>query len=53
MLEDRPGSGVDLVKRMQLERALENAWLIFDHVKLVQEWTTMACYVYNAFIARS
>jgi hypothetical protein len=48
MLVDGPGSGVDLIKRMQLGGDLENAWLIFDHVKRVKEWTTMACHVYNA-----
>jgi hypothetical protein len=47
MLEDRPGSGVDLVKRMQPGRDLENAWLMFDHIKRVKEWTTMACHVYE------
>jgi hypothetical protein len=48
MLVDGFGSGVDLVKRMQPRGDLENAWLIFDHIKRVQEWTTMACHVYNA-----
>jgi hypothetical protein len=36
MLVDRPGSGLDLVKHMQLGGDLENAWLMFDHVKHVQ-----------------
>jgi hypothetical protein len=35
MLVDGPGSGVDLVKYMQPEEELENAWLMFDHVKHV------------------
>jgi hypothetical protein len=48
MLEDGPGSGVDLVKRMQPRGDLENAWLMFDYVKRVQEWTTMVCRVYDA-----
>jgi hypothetical protein len=48
MLEDKPGSGVDLVKRMDPGGDLENAWLMFDHVKRVKEWTTMACHVYDA-----
>jgi hypothetical protein len=48
MLEDGPGSGVDLVKRMQPGGDLENAWLMFDHVKRVQEWTTMVYHVYDA-----
>ena len=48
MLEDGPKSGVDLVKRMQPRGDLENAWLMFDHVKCVKEWTTMVCHVYDA-----
>jgi hypothetical protein len=48
MLVDGPRSGVDLVKHMQVGGDLENEWLMFDHIKRVQEWTTMACHVYNA-----
>jgi hypothetical protein len=48
MLVDQPGSGVDLVKHIQPRGDLENAWLMFDHVKRVQAWNTMACQVYNA-----
>jgi hypothetical protein len=48
MLEDKRGSGVDLVKRMQPGGDLKNAWLMFDHVKRVKKWTTMACHVYDA-----
>jgi hypothetical protein len=47
MLEDRLRSGVDLVKRMQPGRDLENAWLMFDHVKHIQARTTMECHVYD------
>jgi hypothetical protein len=47
MLTEGPGSGVDLVRRMQLGGDLQNAWLMFDHVKRVKEWTTMACHVYD------
>ena len=46
MLEDGPRSGVDLVKCMQPGGDLENAWLIFEHIKRVKEWTTMACHMY-------
>jgi hypothetical protein len=38
MLVDGSGSGMDVVKRMQPGGDLENAWLMFDHVKHVQEW---------------
>jgi hypothetical protein len=48
MLEDRPRNGMDLVKRMQPRRDLENAWLMFDHVKRIKEWTTMAYHMYGA-----
>jgi hypothetical protein len=48
MLVDGLGSGLDLVKRIQLGRSLKNAWLMFDHVKRVQEWTTMVYHVYDA-----
>jgi hypothetical protein len=26
---------------------LQNCWLMFDHVKRAQEWTTMAYHVYD------
>jgi hypothetical protein len=48
MLEDGPGSGVDLVKHMQPGGDLKNTWFMFDHVKRVKEWTTMVCHVYDA-----
>ena len=44
----RLGSGVDLVQRMQPDGDLCNAWLMFDHVKRVKGWTTMACHMYDA-----
>ena len=47
-----PGSGVDLVRRMQPDEDLEHAWIMFDHVKRVTNWTTMACYVYDATYQR-
>ena len=48
MLEVGSGSGIDLVKRMQPGEDLENAWMMFDHVKRVRQWTTMACHVYDS-----
>jgi hypothetical protein len=42
-----PGSGVHLVNRMQPGGDLEHAWIMFDHVKRVKHWTTMACHVYD------
>jgi len=47
MTVEGDGCGVDLVKRMQLGGDLENSWMMFDHVKHVQGWTTMACHVYD------
>ena len=41
-------SGVDLVMWMQLGRDLELAWFMFDHVKRITNWTTMACHVYDS-----
>jgi hypothetical protein len=32
---------------MQLGDDLQNAWMMFGHVKHVQGWTTMACHVYD------
>ena len=46
------GSRVDLVRRMQPGGDLEHAWIMFDHVKRVTNWTTMACHVYDATYQR-
>jgi hypothetical protein len=43
-----PGSGVDLVKRMQPGGDLQDAWMMFNHVKRIKKWTTMACHVYDS-----
>jgi hypothetical protein len=49
MLEDGLESGEDLVKCMQPREDLKNTWLMFDHVKRVQSWTTREVYhAYNA-----
>jgi hypothetical protein len=40
-------SKVNLVRCMQFGGDLLNCWLMFEHVKRVQEWTTMACHVYD------
>jgi hypothetical protein len=38
------GSGVDIVRRMFTEGSdLQNSWIVFDHVKRVEGWTTLAC----------
>lgn len=52
MSEVGPGSGVDLVTRMQPGGDLQNAWIMFDHVKRVKDWTSMACHVYDATYCR-
>ena len=52
MFEVGLGNGVDLVKQMQAGGDLENAWLMFDHVRRVQSWPTMACHVYDATFCR-
>ena len=40
-------SGVDSVRRMQPGGDLELAWIMFDHVKRVVEWTSLGAHVYN------
>ena len=52
MSEVGPGSGVDLVRRMQPGGDLENAWMMSDHVKRVKGWTTMAAHVYDMVYQR-
>jgi hypothetical protein len=32
---------------MQLGDDLENEWIMFDHFKHVEGWTTMACHIYK------
>ena len=46
------GSDVDLVKQMQLGGDLQDTWMMFDHVKCVKKWKTMACHVYNSTYCR-
>ena len=48
MSVDLPGSGVDLVKRMQVGGDMENSWIMFDHVKRLKGWTTLVCHVYDS-----
>lgn len=52
MSEKGPGSGVDLVKRMQPAGDLQDAWIMFDHVKRTKGWTTMGCHVYDSQYCR-
>ena len=52
MSEVGPGSGVNLIHRMQLGEDLEHAWIMFDHVKHIINWTTIACHVYDATYQR-
>jgi hypothetical protein len=37
MSEVGPGSGVDLIKQMQPGGDLQDAWIMFDHVKRVKK----------------
>ncbi len=41
------GSGYDLVKWMQPKGDLQIAWIMFDHVKHVKGWTTLAYHLYD------
>ena len=45
-----PGNGVDLVNKMHPGGELESCWVFFDFVKRMQDWTTMACHVYNPYV---
>jgi hypothetical protein len=46
------GSDMDLVKQMEPDSYLQDAWIMFDHVKRVKKWTTMACHFYNSTYCR-
>jgi hypothetical protein len=48
MSEVRPNISVDLVKRMQRGGDLQDAWIMFDHVKRVKKWITTACHIYDS-----
>jgi hypothetical protein len=52
MSEVGPGSKVDLVKRMQPGGDLKDAWIMFNHVKRIKLWTSMACHVYDSAYCR-
>ncbi len=41
-------SKFDLVWRMQPSDDMQNVWMMFNHVKCVQGWTTMAYHVYDS-----
>jgi hypothetical protein len=43
-----PTSDVYLVHQMQPKGDLQNAWMMFKHVKHVKGWTTIACHVYES-----
>jgi hypothetical protein len=43
------GSGYDLVKWIQPKDDLQITWIMFDHVKCVEGWMTLACHVYDSF----
>ena len=42
-----PSSGMDLMRRMQPGGDLALQFVMFDHVKQINEWTTLRVYVYN------
>jgi hypothetical protein len=47
MSMDGDNNGCDLMKRIQLGGDLQITWIMFDHVKHVQVWTTFAYHVYD------
>ena len=48
MFVDLLDSGVELVKKMQVGRNMENSWIMFDHVERLKYWTTMIYHVYDS-----
>ena len=48
MSVDLLGSGVDLVKSMQVGGDMENSWIMFDHVKRLKDWATLVYHVYDS-----
>jgi len=42
----------DFIQQMQLGDELQNAWMMFDHIKHVQGWTTMAYHVFDPFYCK-
>ncbi len=47
---DGTTSKFDLVRQMQPNDNLQNAWMMFNHVTRVQGWMTMACHIYDLII---
>ncbi len=43
------GSGCDLVKQMQHEVNFQTVWIMLDHVKHVEGWTTLTYHMYDFF----
>ena len=52
MSEVGPASDLDLVTRMQPGGDLQDSWLMFDHMKHVNNWTTIACHIYDSQYCR-
>ncbi len=46
------GSGYNLVKGMQLGCDLQTVWIMFNHVKGVEGWMTLAYHVYDSFYCK-
>ncbi len=47
------GSGNDFVKWMQLGGDLQISWIMFNHVKHVEGWTTLTYHVYDYFYCKA
>jgi hypothetical protein len=46
------GRGCNLVKGMQLGCDFQTTWIMSNHVKRVEGWTTLACHVYDFFYCK-
>ena len=40
-------SGVDIVRRMQPGGDLEYEWVMYDHLKRMEDWTTTDIHIYD------
>jgi hypothetical protein len=49
---DGTTSVFDLIQQMQPSDDLQNLWMMFNHIKHVQGWTTMAYHIYGPFYCK-
>lgn len=52
MFEVGPYSAINFIRRMQPRNNFSHKYMIFDHIKQIKDWTTLACRVYDSIIER-